>query len=109
MMVRGLGRRPTLADAADRGAFLGRLAALARGRGRPHGVRLGPAPKSLPPPGGDRNLPIAPEYAPAPHRLFAYVRVEHLGRRASDLARALGQTRGNMPLAAKRGAAHAAA
>jgi putative transposase len=42
-------------------------------------------------------------------QLFAYVWVEHLGRRASDLARALGQSRGNVSLAAKRGAAHAAA
>jgi hypothetical protein len=41
--------------------------------------------------------------------LLAYVWVEHLGKRASDLARALGQTRGNVSLAAKRGAALAAA
>jgi REP element-mobilizing transposase RayT len=36
--------------------------------------------------------------------LLAYVWVEVLGRRASDLARALGQTRGNVSLAARRGA-----
>ena len=41
--------------------------------------------------------------------LLAYVWVEPLGKRASDLARALGQTRGNVSLAAKRGAALAAA
>ena len=41
-------------------------------------------------------------------QLVAYVWVERLGRRASDLARALGQTRGNVSLAAKRGAAYAA-
>jgi hypothetical protein len=42
-------------------------------------------------------------------QLLAYIWVEHLGRRASDLARALDQTRGNVSVAAKRGAAHAAA
>jgi len=36
-------------------------------------------------------------------QLLAYVWVERLGRRASDLARALNQTRGNVSLAAKRG------
>jgi REP element-mobilizing transposase RayT len=41
-------------------------------------------------------------------QLLAYVWVEPLGRRASDLARALGQTRGNISTAARRGAAHAA-
>jgi len=41
-------------------------------------------------------------------QLLAYVWVEILGRRASDLARALGQTRGNVSLAAQRGAVHAA-
>jgi len=41
-------------------------------------------------------------------QLLAYVWVEHLGRRASDLARALGQTRGNVSTAARRGAGHAA-
>lgn len=41
-------------------------------------------------------------------QLLAYVWVEILGRRASDLARALGQTRGNVSLAAQRGALHAA-
>ena len=40
--------------------------------------------------------------------LLAYVWVELLGRRASDLARAIGQTRGNVSLAAQRGAVHAA-
>jgi REP-associated tyrosine transposase len=40
-------------------------------------------------------------------QVLAYVWVEHLGRRASDLARVLGQTRGNVSLAAKRGAAAA--
>ncbi len=40
--------------------------------------------------------------------LLAYVWVEGLGRRACDLARALGQTRGNVSLATKRGAALAA-
>ena len=39
---------------------------------------------------------------------LAYIWVEGLGRRASELARALGQTRGNVSLAAQRGAAHAA-
>ncbi|HTX54573.1 MAG TPA: transposase, partial [Candidatus Baltobacteraceae bacterium] len=41
-------------------------------------------------------------------QLLAYVWVEVLGRRASDLARALGQTRGNISTAARRGAVHAA-
>jgi len=41
-------------------------------------------------------------------QLLAYVWVEVLGRRASALARALGQTRGNVCLAARRGAVHAA-
>jgi REP element-mobilizing transposase RayT len=41
-------------------------------------------------------------------QLLAYVWVEVLGRPASALARALGQTRGNVSLAARRGAAHAA-
>lgn len=36
-------------------------------------------------------------------RILAYVWVEHLGRPASDLARSLEQTRGNISLAAKRG------
>jgi len=41
-------------------------------------------------------------------QLLAYVWVEHLGRRASDLAKALGQTRANVTWAAKQGgsAAH---
>jgi hypothetical protein len=42
-------------------------------------------------------------------QLVASVWVEHLGRRASELARALGQSRGNVSLAVKRGTAHAAA
>ncbi len=37
-------------------------------------------------------------------QILAYVWVERLGRRASELARVLGQTRGNVSLAAKRGA-----
>jgi chromosomal replication initiation ATPase DnaA len=41
-------------------------------------------------------------------QLLAYVWVEGLGRRASDLARALGQTRGSLSTAARRGAAQAA-
>jgi REP element-mobilizing transposase RayT len=41
-------------------------------------------------------------------QLLAYVWVEELGRRASALARALGQTRGNISTAARRGAAQAA-
>ncbi len=41
-------------------------------------------------------------------QLLAYVWVECLGRRASDLAQVLGQTRGNVSVAAKRGAALAA-
>ena len=40
--------------------------------------------------------------------LFAYVWVEVLGRRASALKRALGQTRGNISTAAQRGAVQAA-
>ena len=43
---------------------------------------------------------------PARDRL-AYVWIERLGERASDLARLLGQTRGNVSRAAKRGAATA--
>jgi len=39
---------------------------------------------------------------------LASVWVEVLGRRASDLARALGQTRGNISIAARRGAVQAA-
>jgi len=42
--------------------------------------------------------------ATAPH----YVWVEGLGRRASDLARALGQTHENLSTAARRGAVQAA-
>jgi len=38
-------------------------------------------------------------------QVLAYVWVEHLGQSASELAQALGQTRGNVSLAAKRGAA----
>jgi hypothetical protein len=37
-------------------------------------------------------------------QLLAYVWVERLGRRASDLAAGLGRTRGNISWAAKRGA-----
>jgi len=37
-------------------------------------------------------------------QILAYVWVERLGRRASELARVLGQTRGNVSLAAKQGA-----
>ena len=36
-------------------------------------------------------------------QVLAYVWVERLGRRASELAQVLGQTRGNVSLAAKRG------
>jgi REP element-mobilizing transposase RayT len=45
--------------------------------------------------------------AVAARQLLAYVWVEELGRRASDLARALGQTRGNISTAARKGAAQA--
>jgi len=45
--------------------------------------------------------------AVAARQLLAYVWVEGLGRRASDLARALGQTRGNISTAARRGAVQA--
>src|SRR5271157_3731234 len=38
-----------------------------RSRGGLHGVRLGPAPKSRLPPGQDRDAPLAPEHARAPH------------------------------------------
>jgi REP element-mobilizing transposase RayT len=41
-------------------------------------------------------------------QLLGYVWVELLGRRASDLARAVGQTQGNVSWAARRGAVHAA-
>jgi len=41
-------------------------------------------------------------------QLLAYVWVEVLGRRASELARAVGQMRGNVSLAVQRGAVHAA-
>jgi hypothetical protein len=45
---------------------------------------------------------------PRPARRFlAYGWVEGLGRRVSDLARAFGQTRGNLSTAARRGAAQA--
>jgi hypothetical protein len=40
-------------------------------------------------------------------QLLAYVWVEVLGRRASELARALGQTCGHVSAAARRGAGHA--
>jgi putative transposase len=40
-------------------------------------------------------------------QLLAYVWVEVLGRRASELARAIGQTRGTVSAAARRGAVHA--
>ena len=46
--------------------------------------------------------------AVAARQLLAYIWVERLGRRASALARALGQTRGNISTAARRGAAQAA-
>jgi transcriptional regulator len=36
-------------------------------------------------------------------QILAHVWVERLGQRASELARVLGQTRGNISLAAKRG------
>ena len=51
---------------------------------------------------------LGPTRVPAAARarqVLAYVWVERLGRRASELARVLGQTRGNVSLAAKRGAA----
>jgi hypothetical protein len=48
----------------------------------------------------------APALARARH-LLAYVWIERLGQRASDLARLLDQTRGNVSRAAKRGAATA--
>jgi hypothetical protein len=41
-------------------------------------------------------------------QLLAYGWVEGLGRRASDLVRALGQTRGTISTAARRGAVQAA-
>jgi len=41
-------------------------------------------------------------------QLLASVWVKVLGRRARDLARALGQTRGNLSTAARRGAVQAA-
>jgi len=43
----------------------------------------------------------------AARQLLAYVWVEVLGRRASALARACGQTRGNISTAARKGAVHA--
>jgi hypothetical protein len=46
--------------------------------------------------------------AVAARQLLAYVWVEVLGRRASALARAWGQTRGNVTWAAQRGATQAA-
>jgi REP element-mobilizing transposase RayT len=46
--------------------------------------------------------------AVAARQLLAYVWVEVLGRRASALARACGQTRGNISTAARRGAVQAA-
>jgi putative transposase len=45
--------------------------------------------------------------AVAARQLLAYVWVEVLGRRASELARALGQSRGHVSAAARRGAGHA--
>jgi REP-associated tyrosine transposase len=51
---------------------------------------------------------LGPTRVPAAARarqVLAYVWVERLGRRASELALVLGQTRGNVSLAAKRGAA----
>jgi putative transposase len=61
-----------------------------------------------------KTLGLAPETLLGPTRVpaaararqvLAYVWVERLGRRASELAQVLGQTRGNVSLAAKRGAA----
>ncbi|HEX7551245.1 MAG TPA: hypothetical protein VF579_11800 [Candidatus Methylomirabilis sp.] len=46
--------------------------------------------------------------SPITRQLLAYGWVEVLGRRASDLARALGQTRGTISTAARRGAVQAA-
>jgi putative transposase len=52
--------------------------------------------------------PTQTRAAVSARQLLAYVWVERLGRRASDLAHALGQTRGHLSTAAQRGAAHAA-
>jgi hypothetical protein len=103
------------------------------GRPLPPGTRALPPPAPAPGAGGDRpprprSLPLAARAAPAlgvprsallgtartrvavrARQLVASVWVEHLGRRASELARVLGQSRGNVSLAAKRGTAHAAA
>jgi putative transposase len=61
------------------------------------------------------GVPLPALYGPTQTRaavtarhLMAYVWVEVLGRHASTLARALGQTRGNISTAARRGAAQAA-
>jgi len=53
--------------------------------------------------------PTRTHTATTARQLLAYLWVEHLGQRASALARAVGQTRGNVSLAAKRGAALAPA
>ena len=80
------------------------------GPSRAPGRRPPPSSPSSAPPaagpalfGGTRTGP-----AVTARQLLAYVWVEVLGRRASDLARALGQTRGNISTAARCGAAPAA-
>ncbi|MBI4573792.1 MAG: transposase [candidate division NC10 bacterium] len=60
------------------------------------GETLGVAPEMIL---GRSRVPAAARA----RQVLAYVWVERLGRRASELARILGQTRGNISLAAKRG------
>jgi hypothetical protein len=87
----------------------------ARGPGGPAGgASRGHACRS--PPWRPSGCPSSPSWGTAPTRaavqarqLVAYVWLEHLGQRASGLARALGQNRGSGSLAAKRGTAHTAA
>ncbi len=60
------------------------------------GESLGVAPEMIL---GRGRVPVAARA----RQVLAYVWVERLGRRASELAEVLGQTRGNVSLAAKRG------
>jgi REP element-mobilizing transposase RayT len=78
---------------------------LTRPRPVPLAILLGRMARTL---GVSTDAILGPSRAAAATRarqILAYVWVEHLGQPASTLARAFGQTRGNVSLAAKRGAA----
>ncbi len=114
VMVRGLDRRAIFRDDADRGDFVAAVL-----REAPVPTTRVPAPVALETlatrlaAGLGVPLPALlgktqTQAAVAARQLLAYVWVERLGQPASALARALGQTRGNVSLAARKRAAHAA-